>query len=247
SGRTQISWSCATQCPWRSSKWEKRATTQSTRVTPLLSRTGCSVTPCLACALCVTARAGPSGSRSLSLVLRPVPGGLPLQQTGVITGRAGGATGTRQAAADSPEGWRALWGRGAGCRSRGLCCCRVLWQPCSSFASPIPKGEPGPMAPKGGKTRKKRAQVKADPEAPTPKVTTRTSKRRPRGAGSPPKPTEEKQKVVTDADEPGQGRARRRRKAAAAPASSEPEAPVKAKRSRAFARRGSGTAPAARL
>ncbi|XP_025924042.1 endonuclease 8-like 1 isoform X1 [Apteryx rowi] len=31
------------------------------------------------------------------------------------------------------------------------------------------QGEPGPMAPKGGKTRKKRAQVKADPEAPTPK------------------------------------------------------------------------------
>nr|XP_013812457.1 PREDICTED: endonuclease 8-like 1 [Apteryx mantelli mantelli] len=109
------------------------------------------------------------------------------------------------------------------------------------------QGEPGPMAPKGGKTRKKRAQVKADPEAPTPEVTTRTSKRRPRGAGSPPKPTEEKQKVVAGADEPGQGRARRRRKAAAAPASSEPEAPVKAKRSRAFARRGSGTAPAARL
>ncbi|XP_064373659.1 endonuclease 8-like 1 [Dromaius novaehollandiae] len=31
-----------------------------------------------------------------------------------------------------------------------------------------PEGEPGPVAPKGGKTRKKRAQLKADPEALTP-------------------------------------------------------------------------------
>ncbi|NXG32774.1 NEIL1 Endonuclease, partial [Dromaius novaehollandiae] len=106
------------------------------------------------------------------------------------------------------------------------------------------QGEPGPVAPKGEwKTRKKRAQLKADPEALTPEVSTRASKRRPRRAGSAPKPTEEEEEKVV-ADEPGQGRARRgrRRKAAAAPASSEPEAPVKAKRSRVSARRGAGEA-----
>ncbi|XP_062439418.1 endonuclease 8-like 1 isoform X3 [Rhea pennata] len=102
------------------------------------------------------------------------------------------------------------------------------------------QGEPGPMVPKGAKTRKKRAALKADPEAVSPEVTTRASKRRPRGAGAPPKPTEEEEKVV--ADEAGQGRGRRRKKAAAAPASSDPEAPVKVKRSRASARRGSGMA-----
>ncbi|XP_068814649.1 endonuclease 8-like 1 isoform X2 [Struthio camelus] len=104
------------------------------------------------------------------------------------------------------------------------------------------QGEPGPMAPKGGKSRKKRTQLKADPEAVTPKVTTRASKRRARAGGSPPKPTEEVEKVL--ADEAGKGRARRRKLAAAAPASSEPEAPVKAKRGRVSARRGSGAAPA---
>ncbi|XP_010221950.1 PREDICTED: endonuclease 8-like 1, partial [Tinamus guttatus] len=106
------------------------------------------------------------------------------------------------------------------------------------------QGEPGPMAPKGGKTRKKRAQPKAEPDIVTPEVTTRASRRLPRGRGSPLKPSKEEEKVV--ADDPGQGRGRRRRKAAAAaaPAPAEPEAPVRAKRGRAAARRGTGEDPA---
>ncbi|XP_010178388.1 PREDICTED: endonuclease 8-like 1, partial [Mesitornis unicolor] len=103
------------------------------------------------------------------------------------------------------------------------------------------QGEPGPMAPKGQASRKKHARLKADPDALTPKVTTRTSKRRPRAAAKPSKPAEEKEV----ADRPRKGRCRGRRKATAASASSEPEAPVKAKRScRTTARRGRGAAPA---
>ncbi|XP_072725542.1 endonuclease 8-like 1 isoform X3 [Ciconia boyciana] len=104
------------------------------------------------------------------------------------------------------------------------------------------QGEPGPMAPKGQASRKKRAQLKADPEALTPKVTTRASKQRPRAAAKPPKMAKEEEEM---ADGPRKGRARGRRKVTTAPALSEPEAPVKAKRScRTSARRGRGTAPA---
>ncbi|XP_009703077.1 PREDICTED: endonuclease 8-like 1, partial [Cariama cristata] len=103
------------------------------------------------------------------------------------------------------------------------------------------QGEPGPMAPKGQTPRKKRAQLKADSEALTPKVTTRASKRRPKAAAKPPKSAEEEEV----ADGPRKGRARGRRKATAAPALSEPEALGKAKRSRrTSARRGRGAAPA---
>ncbi|NWW95683.1 NEIL1 Endonuclease, partial [Rhynochetos jubatus] len=103
------------------------------------------------------------------------------------------------------------------------------------------QGEPGPMAPKGQTSRKKRAQVKADPDALTPKVATRASKRRPRAAAKPPNPATEEEEEVDDG--PRKGRSRRRRKAAAAPASPKPEAPVKAKRSRrTTARRGRGEA-----
>ncbi|NWI70136.1 NEIL1 Endonuclease, partial [Todus mexicanus] len=102
------------------------------------------------------------------------------------------------------------------------------------------QGEPGPMAPKAGqKPLKKRAKVKADPEAPAPKVTTRASKRHPRAAAKP-KEEEEKEKV---ADGPKKGSARGRRKATAAPALPEPEAPVKARRSlRTSTRRSRGEA-----
>ncbi|KAM6246263.1 endonuclease 8-like 1 [Spheniscus humboldti] len=104
------------------------------------------------------------------------------------------------------------------------------------------QGEPGPMAPKGQTSRKKRAQLKADPEALTPKVTMRTSKRCSRAAAKPPKLAKEDEEV---ADGPRKGRARGRRKATAAPASSKPDALVKAKRSRqTSARRGRGAAPA---
>ncbi|GAB0193977.1 endonuclease 8-like 1 [Grus japonensis] len=105
------------------------------------------------------------------------------------------------------------------------------------------QGEPGPMAPKGQTSRKKRAQLKADPEAPTPEVTTHTSKRRPRAAAKPPKlVTEEEEEAAA---KPRKGRSRGRKRAAAAPDSSEPEPPAKAKRSRrTTARRGRGGAPA---
>ncbi|OPJ70122.1 endonuclease 8-like 1 [Patagioenas fasciata monilis] len=101
------------------------------------------------------------------------------------------------------------------------------------------QGEPGPMAPKGQRSRKKRAQLKADPEALTPEVTTRASKRRPKTAEKPPESAEEV------ADGPRKGRARGRKKATAAPALSQAEVPVKAKRSRQTpARRRRGAAPA---
>ncbi|NXT75694.1 NEIL1 Endonuclease, partial [Zapornia atra] len=96
------------------------------------------------------------------------------------------------------------------------------------------QGEPGPMAPKGQKSRRKRVQLKADPEAPIPEVTTSASKRRPRAAANPPKPVTEEEEV---AGRLRRGRSRGRRKATAAPDT--PEVPVKAKRSR---RRGKGEA-----
>ncbi|NWH62499.1 NEIL1 Endonuclease, partial [Geococcyx californianus] len=108
------------------------------------------------------------------------------------------------------------------------------------------QGEPGPMAPKGQTSRKKRTALKADPEAlkadpeaQTPKVTTRTSKRRPRAAAKPPKPAMEEE----EAEGLRKGRSRGRRKVTTALASSEPEAPVKARRScRMTARKGRGEA-----
>ncbi|NXK26073.1 NEIL1 Endonuclease, partial [Arenaria interpres] len=91
------------------------------------------------------------------------------------------------------------------------------------------QGEAGPMAPKGQASRKKRARLKADPEAPTPEVTSRASKRHPKAAAKPPELAVEEEE---EADGPRKGRARGRRKATAAPAVSEPEVPVKARRSR---------------
>ncbi|XP_076204617.1 endonuclease 8-like 1 isoform X3 [Aptenodytes patagonicus] len=107
---------------------------------------------------------------------------------------------------------------------------------CSARTSPVTASL------KGQTSRKKRARLKADPEALTPKVTKRASKRCSRAAAKPPKLAEEEEEV---ADGPRKGRARGRRKATASPASSEPDAPVKAKRSRrTSARRGRGAAPA---
>ncbi|NWR66884.1 NEIL1 Endonuclease, partial [Bucorvus abyssinicus] len=101
------------------------------------------------------------------------------------------------------------------------------------------QGEPGPMAPKGQTSRKKCVRLKADPEAPTPKVTTRALKRRSRAAVKPPKSAKEEEV----ADRLKKRHARGRRKATVAPALSEPEVPVKAKRShRTAARRGRGEA-----
>ncbi|NXG86259.1 NEIL1 Endonuclease, partial [Stercorarius parasiticus] len=103
------------------------------------------------------------------------------------------------------------------------------------------QGEPGPMAPKGQASRKKRAQMKADPKAPIPKVTTRASKRHPRAAAKPPEPAAEEEEKV--ADGPRKGRAHGRKKATTALALSKPEVLVKARRSRrTTAPRGRGEA-----
>ncbi|NWI02866.1 NEIL1 Endonuclease, partial [Tichodroma muraria] len=104
------------------------------------------------------------------------------------------------------------------------------------------QGEPGPMAPKGEprKTpRKKSPQLKADPEAPSPRVTPRASKRRRRAAASPPRSEEKEEEEEEEAEGPRKGRARGRRKVTAAPAS--PEVPPSVTRSRrTSARKGKG-------
>ncbi|NXR77963.1 NEIL1 Endonuclease, partial [Pycnonotus jocosus] len=112
------------------------------------------------------------------------------------------------------------------------------------------QGEPGPMAPKGQRPRKtprqKSPQLKAEPEAPSPKVTPRASKQRRRAAGNPPKSEEEEEKKEEkeeEADGPRKGRVHRKRKVTAAPAL--PEEPPGVRRSlRTSARRGKGAAPA---
>ncbi|NWS49861.1 NEIL1 Endonuclease, partial [Probosciger aterrimus] len=102
------------------------------------------------------------------------------------------------------------------------------------------QGEPGPMAPKGRAPRKKRAQVEPDPEAVTPKVPPRASRRRPRAAAKPGVSAEEEEEEAGDGRR--KGRARRRR-SVAAPALPEPGAQVKAeRRRRSSARRGRGGA-----
>ncbi|NXM28543.1 NEIL1 Endonuclease, partial [Oxyruncus cristatus] len=108
-------------------------------------------------------------------------------------------------------------------------------------------GEPGPMAPTGQKPRKtprkKRAQLKADPEALTPKVTSRGLKRCPRAAATPLKSDDQEEGEEEETDGPRKGRARRRRRVTRAPALPEPEVLLKAKRSRRVsARRGRGEA-----
>ncbi|NXP00555.1 NEIL1 Endonuclease, partial [Certhia brachydactyla] len=106
------------------------------------------------------------------------------------------------------------------------------------------QGEPGPMAPRGQRPRKtprkKSSQLKADPEAPSPRVTTRVLKQHRRAAVNPPKPEEKEEEEVGG---PRKGRARGRRKVTAAPAM--PEGPLSVRRScRTSARKGKGAAPA---
>ncbi|NWT11214.1 NEIL1 Endonuclease, partial [Vireo altiloquus] len=104
------------------------------------------------------------------------------------------------------------------------------------------QGEPGPMAPKGEprKTlRKKSPQLKADPEAPSPKVTPHALKQRRGAAANPPKAEEKEEEKEEEAEGPRKGRARGRRKATAAPALPEPEVPLRRSR-RTSARRGKG-------
>ncbi|NXM86042.1 NEIL1 Endonuclease, partial [Oenanthe oenanthe] len=107
-------------------------------------------------------------------------------------------------------------------------------------------GEPPNHSPKQGDTslprktpRKKSPQVKADPEAPRPKVTPRASKQRRRAAVKPLKSEVKEEEKEEEADGPRKGRARGRKKVAAAPAL--PEVPVSVRRSRrTSARRGRG-------
>ncbi|NWU90543.1 NEIL1 Endonuclease, partial [Upupa epops] len=97
------------------------------------------------------------------------------------------------------------------------------------------QGEPGPMAPKGQITRKKRVQLKGDPEALAPKVSTRTSKQQHRATVKPPKLAKEEMNRLRKGP--------KRKKSAAVQALSEPEAPVRVRRSlRISARRGRGEA-----
>ncbi|NWR85312.1 NEIL1 Endonuclease, partial [Furnarius figulus] len=109
------------------------------------------------------------------------------------------------------------------------------------------QGEPGPMAPKGQTPRKtpckKRAQLKADPKTPTPKVTSRALRRRPTAAAAPPKSDEKEEGEEEKTGGLRKGRALRRRRATAAPALPEPEMLLNTKRSRkTSARRGRGEA-----
>ncbi|NXM98772.1 NEIL1 Endonuclease, partial [Sylvia borin] len=105
------------------------------------------------------------------------------------------------------------------------------------------QGEPGPMAPKGQRPRKKSPQVKAEPKALSPKATPRALKRRCSAAVNPQKSEEKEEEKEEEADGARKGRARGRRKATAAPAL--PEVPLNVRRShRISARRGKGAAPA---
>ncbi|XP_066184829.1 endonuclease 8-like 1 [Sylvia atricapilla] len=110
------------------------------------------------------------------------------------------------------------------------------------------QGEAGPMAPKGQRPRKKSPQVKAEPKALSPKVssfatTPRALKRRCSAAVNPQKSEEKEEEKEEEADGARKGRARGRRKATAAPAL--PEVPLNVRRSRRLsAHRGKGAAPA---
>ncbi|XP_062357208.1 endonuclease 8-like 1 [Cinclus cinclus] len=108
------------------------------------------------------------------------------------------------------------------------------------------QGEPGPMAPKGQRPRKtprKSSQVKADPEAPCPKVTPRALKQRRRAAVTPLKSEVKEKEKEEEADRPRTGRAHGRRKVTPAPAL--PEVPLSVRTSRRLsARRGQAAAPA---
>ncbi|NXO87521.1 NEIL1 Endonuclease, partial [Sitta europaea] len=105
------------------------------------------------------------------------------------------------------------------------------------------QGEPGPMAPKGQRPRKtpgkKNPQLKADPEAPSPRVAPRASKQRRRAAVSPPKSEEKGEEKEEEPARPRKGPARGRRRVTAAPAL--PEEPLGVQRSRqTSARRAKG-------
>ncbi|XP_074862406.1 endonuclease 8-like 1 isoform X2 [Carettochelys insculpta] len=113
-------------------------------------------------------------------------------------------------------------------------------------------GEPGPMAPKGEKSLKKRSRANTDPEPPNPKVTKPASQ----GGRSREKVTKrsgrEKGKELVQGAENAQSnetrkpKARSRRKASASQESPKSEAPAAGRKRRASARRSAGTAATTR-
>ncbi|NXV67590.1 NEIL1 Endonuclease, partial [Molothrus ater] len=103
------------------------------------------------------------------------------------------------------------------------------------------QGEPGPMAPKGEPRkapRKKSPQLKAEPESPSPKVSSFVAKEE-QEVKEEQEEQEVKEEQEEQADRPRKGRARGRRTVSAAPAP--PEVPQSVRRSRrTSARRGTG-------
>ncbi|XP_039349284.1 endonuclease 8-like 1 isoform X2 [Mauremys reevesii] len=116
------------------------------------------------------------------------------------------------------------------------------------------QGEPGPMAPKGEKSRKKRSRVNADPEPPSPKVTKPVPKRGSKGSSSQEKVAKRSgrkkgNELVQGAENAKAHEARKpntrsRRKASASQASPTNEAPAADRKRQASARRSTGAATA---
>ncbi|NWX54442.1 NEIL1 Endonuclease, partial [Promerops cafer] len=118
---------------------------------------------------------------------------------------------------------------------------RTIWFQVGAWGCCLELGSPQTTPPRGHwpTPRRKSPQLKADPEAPSPKVTPRALKQRRRAAAKPPKSEEREEEEEEQADGPRKGRARGRSKVAAAPAL--PEVPQSVRRSRrTSARRGKG-------
>ncbi|XP_048724344.1 endonuclease 8-like 1 isoform X2 [Caretta caretta] len=117
------------------------------------------------------------------------------------------------------------------------------------------QGEPGPMAPKGEKSRKRRSRVNADPEPSSPKVTKPVPKRSSKGSSSQEKVAtrsgRKKGKELVPGAENAKGNkarkpnARSRRKASASQESPTSKTPAADRKRQASARRSTGTATVA--
>ncbi|KAM7151332.1 endonuclease 8-like 1 isoform 2-T3 [Macrochelys suwanniensis] len=117
------------------------------------------------------------------------------------------------------------------------------------------QGEPGPMAPKGEKSHKRRSQVNADPEPPSPKVTKPVPKRSSKGSTSQEKVAKQSGKKKgkdlvqgaknDKANEARKPNTRSRRKASASQESPTSEAPAADRKRQASARRSKGAAATA--
>ncbi|CAM4609846.1 unnamed protein product [Lepidochelys olivacea] len=117
------------------------------------------------------------------------------------------------------------------------------------------QGQPGPMAPKGEKSRKRRSRVNADPEPSSPKVTKPVPKRSSKGSSSQEKVATQsgrkKGKELVPGAENAKGNkarkpnARSRRKASASQESPMSKTPAADRKRQASARRSTGTATVA--